>query len=58
MVHRTSPELRSDRYIYETAFVDFTFGRSAAVAMILFVIILLVTLFQFWGQRRWGHYDD
>ncbi len=45
-------------YIYETAFVDFTFGRSAAVAMVLFVIILLVTLFQFWGQRRWVHYDD
>ena len=45
-------------YIYETAFVDFSFGRSAAVAMVLFVIILLVTLFQFWGQRRWVHYDD
>ena len=45
-------------YIYETAFVDFSFGRSAAVAMVLFVIILLVTLVQFWGQRRWVHYDD
>ena len=45
-------------YIYETAFVDFSFGLSAAVAMVLFAIILLVTLFQFWGQRRWVHYDD
>jgi multiple sugar transport system permease protein len=45
-------------YVYETAFVDFQFGRSASIAMILFVIILLVTLFQFWGQRRWVHFDD
>ncbi len=45
-------------HIYETAFVDFSFGLSASVAMILFGIILLVTLFQFWGQRRWVHYDD
>jgi multiple sugar transport system permease protein len=45
-------------YIYETAFVDFTFGLSAAVAMVLFAIIMLVTLVQFWGQRHWVHYDD
>ncbi len=45
-------------YIYETAFVDFNFGLSAAIAMVLFVIIMLVTLVQFWGQRRWVHYDD
>ncbi|HEV2529821.1 MAG TPA: sugar ABC transporter permease [Thermomicrobiales bacterium] len=45
-------------YIYRTAFMDFRFGQSAAIAMVLFVIIMLVTLVQFWGQRRWVHYDD
>jgi multiple sugar transport system permease protein len=45
-------------YIYRTAFMDFRFGESAAIAMVLFAIIMLVTLVQFWGQRRWVHYDD
>jgi multiple sugar transport system permease protein len=45
-------------HIYELAFVNFTFGLSAAAAVVLFVIIMAVTLFQFWGQRRWVHYDS
>jgi multiple sugar transport system permease protein len=44
-------------HIYELAFVDFTFGLSAAAAVVLFAIIMGATLFQFWGQRRWVHYD-
>lgn len=44
-------------HIYRTAFVDFTFGRSAAEAVVLFFIIMIVTLVQFWGQRHWVHYD-
>lgn len=44
-------------HIYQTAFVDFTFGRSAAAAVVLFAIIMVVTLVQFWGQRHWVHYD-
>jgi multiple sugar transport system permease protein len=43
--------------IYELAFVNFTFGVSSAAAVILFALIMAVTLFQFWGQRRWVHYD-
>lgn len=45
-------------HIYELAFVKFSFGTSSAVAVVLFAIIMLVTLFQFWGQRRWVHYDS
>lgn len=44
-------------HIYELAFVKFTFGLSAAAAVILFAIIMMVTLVQFWGQRHWVHYD-
>ena len=44
-------------HIYELAFVKFRFGLSSAVAVILFALIMAVTLFQFWGQRRWVHYD-
>jgi multiple sugar transport system permease protein len=45
-------------HIYELAFVDFTFGKSAAAAMILFVIILAITIFQLRAQKRWVHYED
>jgi multiple sugar transport system permease protein len=44
-------------YLRELAFVDFVYGRSAAVAVILFAIILAFTLAQFRVQRRWVHYD-
>ena len=44
-------------HIYELAFVRFTFGESAAVAVVLFALIMAATLAQFWGQRRWVHYD-
>jgi multiple sugar transport system permease protein len=44
-------------HIFELAFVNFTFGISAATAVVLFVLIMAATLFQFWGQRRWVHYD-
>ena len=45
-------------HIYETAFADFTFGKSTAAAVILFVMILTLTLFQMKMSKRWVHYED
>ncbi|MFC3345527.1 carbohydrate ABC transporter permease [Paenibacillus abyssi] len=45
-------------HIYETAFVDFTFGKSTSAAVILFLIILTLTLFQMYISKRWVHYED
>ena len=45
-------------HIYRSAFEAFTFGKSSAAAVILLGIILLLTVFQFWGQKRWVHYED
>lgn len=45
-------------HIYDLAFIDFTFGKSAAAAVILFAIILVVTIFQLYAQKRWVHYED
>lgn len=45
-------------HIYDLAFLDYTFGKSAAAAMILFAIILAVTVFQLYAQKRWVHYED
>ena len=34
-------------YIYQKAFIDWDLGYSSAVAMVLFVMVLVVTLIQF-----------
>jgi multiple sugar transport system permease protein len=45
-------------HVYELAFIDFTFGKSSAAAVILFVIIMVITVFQLYAQKRWVHYED
>lgn len=42
--------------IYFSAFVWNKLGYASAVAMVLFALILLITLFQFRFARRWVHY--
>jgi len=44
-------------HIYDYAFQDFSFGRSSASAVLLFVIILVLTLIQMRISRRWVHYE-
>ncbi|MBA2682800.1 MAG: sugar ABC transporter permease, partial [Ktedonobacteraceae bacterium] len=44
-------------HIYNLAFQQFQFGAASAAAVILFAIVLLITLMQFWLQRRWVHYE-
>jgi multiple sugar transport system permease protein len=44
-------------HIYQRAFIDFTFGRSAAAAVLLFLIILVLTVIQLRVGRRWVHYE-
>lgn len=39
-------------YIYQKAFMDWNLGYSSAVAIVLFAIVLVVTLFQFGLQRK------
>lgn len=42
--------------IYEEAFLNYNFGYASAEAWVLVVIILMVTLVQMWGQKKWVHY--
>lgn len=44
-------------YIYEKAFRGFEMGYASAVSFTLFVILIVLTLFQFWGARKWVHYE-
>ncbi len=39
-------------HIYNTAFVEFRFGYSSAIAMVLFAIVLVITLIQFGIQNK------
>ena len=43
--------------LYRTAFVYFQMGYASAMAYALFVIILVVTVFQWRAQKRWVHYS-
>ena len=38
-------------YIYQKAFIDWDLGYSSAVAMVLFLIVLVVTIIQFAGEH-------
>ena len=42
--------------IYNTAFKEFSYGYSSAVAMILFVIVLVITVVQFRVEKKWVSY--
>jgi multiple sugar transport system permease protein len=44
-------------HIYKQGFERFQFGPASASAVILFVIIVIATLIQFWLQNRWVHYE-
>jgi len=43
--------------VYQTAFQGGQLGAAAAPAMVLFVLILVITMVQWIGQRKWVHYE-
>ena len=45
-------------FLYEQGFQFYKLGLASAVAWVLFVIILVITIFQFIGQKRWVQYDQ
>ena len=44
-------------YLYQTAFQNFQMGYASAMALILFVVILLLTLLVMGTSRRWVYYE-
>lgn len=42
--------------IYTEAFQNYKFGYASSVALVLFLIILIVTLIQWKGQKKWVEY--
>jgi multiple sugar transport system permease protein len=44
--------------IVQIAFREFNFGRGAALAVVLFIILLAITGVQLLAQKRWVHYTE
>jgi multiple sugar transport system permease protein len=44
-------------YLFQKGFQDFRMGYASALAWVLFLIILTMTLFQMWLSRRWVYYE-
>ena len=42
-------------HIYEEAFRNWNLGYASAVAMVLFVMVLIVTLIQFRGEKKYAN---
>lgn len=40
-------------YMYQKGFSSFQTGYAAGISLLIFVVMMLVTLLQFWGARRW-----
>ncbi|SLN23483.1 Lactose transport system permease protein LacF [Aquimixticola soesokkakensis] len=43
-------------YIYDEAFKRFDMGYASAIAWVLFVIIMALTLLAFWSSKKWVYY--
>ncbi len=43
--------------IYQEAFRNYKFGYASAYAVILFLIVFVITMIQFHGQKNWVNYD-
>ncbi|WNR44054.1 carbohydrate ABC transporter permease [Paenibacillus roseipurpureus] len=45
-------------YIYQQAYKIFQFGYASSIAFVLFFIILALTILQWFGRKKWVHYED
>ena len=45
-------------YLFKQAFQFFRMGYASALAWILFLVVLALTLLQLWLSRRWVHYEN
>lgn len=43
-------------YVYQNAFRYYDMSYASTISWALFLIIMFITLLQWWGQKRWVHY--
>ena len=44
--------------VYNTAFKDYKVGMSSAMAWVMFVILMILTIIAFVSQKKWVYYSD
>lgn len=44
--------------VYNTAFKDYKVGMSSAMAWVMFVIVMVLTIIAFVSQKKWVYYSD
>ena len=44
--------------VYNTAFKDYMVGMSSAMAWVMFVIVMILTIIAFVSQKKWVYYSD
>ena len=42
-------------HIYNTAFISWDLGYASAIAMVLFLLVLIVTIIQFRGEKKYAN---
>jgi multiple sugar transport system permease protein len=45
-------------YLFKQAFQYFRMGYASALAWLLFLIVLVLTVVQLWSSKRWVHYEQ
>jgi multiple sugar transport system permease protein len=45
-------------YLYQQAFQDLHLGYASAMAFLLFVLVLIVTVILFKSSSRWVYYEN
>lgn len=43
-------------YLYETAFINLKTGYASAMGLVLLVMVLIITIIQLMGQKKWVNY--
>jgi len=44
--------------MYQNAFEYGLMGKAAAIAWLLFLVIMILMIVLTWSQRRWVHYES
>ena len=45
-------------YLFRKAFQYFTMGPASAMAWVLFILVLILTLIQLYLSKKWVNYDQ
>ncbi len=61
VVDRNNPALKKTQSLvylfYQNSFVENNKGYGSTIVVLLLAIIMVITVFQMWGQKKWVHYN-